>query len=365
MNPYTIYGDVTCGKTLHQFMDALKQPYVVSGSLMPDAHYGYSLPIGSAVMTEGAVVPAWVGYDIGCGVTAWRFNIKKDVILPHLQDIYNDIMAEIPVGGAIHDKADSSKFLNHKMEGLSKYMQGLYDDKAILGLGTLGGGNHFIELGSDGDDNICLTIHSGSRGFGHSVATYHMANAADSVKPLEGHFAYTKDEDIRLYMEDVSFTTWFAQLNRYRMALRVRDIVARYSVPLSHTSIANCVHNEVTAVIANRYIHRKGSTMAMENQPVLIPANMRDGVIIGAGLGNKGSLFSCSHGAGRLLSRSEAKLQLTQSDFEKAMTGIVCNLEGKLDEAPDAYKDIGDVMNAQSLNVRVVDLITPLINIKG
>lgn len=365
MKPYTIYGDVTCGKTLSQFMDALKQPFVVSGSLMPDAHAGYSLPIGGVMLTEGAVVPAWVGYDIGCGVTAWRFNIKKDKIMEHLQNIYTDICEEIPLGGAINDKASDSKFLNHKIDSLSPVMRELFNEKAVRGLCSLGGGNHFIEIGFDKEDNVCLTIHSGSRGFGHSVATHHMTKAAGSSKPLEGHFAYTESVDIAEYMADVSFTTWYAQLNRYRMALRVKDILTRYTMPLSINSIANCVHNDVTEVLSKRFIHRKGATIAMENQTVLIPANMRDGVIVGVGLGNRGSLFSCSHGAGRALSRSEAKKTLNADDFKQSMSGIVCCVDGKIDEAPDAYKNIDEVMNSQSLNVQMTDRLIPLINVKG
>ncbi len=370
MKPYVIFGDVTCGVTLGQFMEAMKQEYTEAGALMPDAHAGYSLPIGSAVMTKGAVYPAWVGYDIGCGVTVSRTNLnKEDFYKVDLREIRNEILKVVPVGYNIFDTAgDESSFLLHKLTQLKKSTQDIYysgNNKAGRSMGTLGGGNHFIEIGFDGEGCINISVHSGSRGFGHDVASYHMAKAANSDRPKEGHFPYTNVEDISDYIRDVSFCQWYATLNRYRIISAVDSVLTKFCGSHTRNVVCNVSHNTLSAVNGGKFIHRKGAIEAISDTVAPIPANMRDGVYIVRGKGNVDSLISASHGAGRVLSRNQAKEVITNEDFAKDMVGIVCDTSGKTDEAPAAYKPINEVMAAQESCVELIDIIKPIINIKG
>jgi tRNA-splicing ligase RtcB len=317
-------------------------------------------------MTEDAVVPAWVGYDIGCGVTSTRLNLKLEEFIVDYEELRKAILEVVPVGFNIHTEAQDNLFLSHKLSVLKhEHMDKLYDAKALRSIGTLGGGNHFIEIGVDEDGYICITVHTGSRGFGHAVASYHMAKAAGSDKPKEGHYPYTKPEDIQTYLKDIKFTTWFAQMNRYRILSRVQECISNMVHPCNRDIIANVPHNTVTEVGGGMYVHRKGATEAALGQTTVIPANMRDGVYICVGKGDVEAIVSASHGCGRTMSRAQAKQLITNEKFKAQMGAIVCDTSGKTDEAPDAYKNIHEVMKAQSSCVKVVNFIRPLINVKG
>lgn len=370
MKPYKIFADNIDPKALDQFYDAMKQDFVVQGALMPDAHLGYSLPIGAVIATKDVVVPAWVGYDIGCGMCAvpTTFDAKELVGLK-ADSVYDAILRAIPVGFNHHKTAQCWP----KYETLNKtpMLKDIFEgaDSGFRQLGTLGGGNHFIEIGVDETEIVWIIIHSGSRNIGHKTATYYMKLASGSDKAKEGHYFFKVDtqQEMSYYM-DAKFCQEFALANRTAMLYKIEE--AMNSIVPGHlwmTKLINRNHNHVEWHQKSQcYIHRKGATHAEEGMLGVIPGNMRDGSFIVRGHGNPASLSSSSHGAGRVLGRKEAKRVLSEGDFELQMKGIKANVGAStLDESPGAYKDIFEVMELQKDLVTVIAHVKPLINIKG
>ena len=241
-------------------------------------------------------------------------------------------------------------------------------------LGTLGSGNHFIEVGEDGKDTW-VVVHSGSRGPGHKIASYYMAKAADSDRPKEGHYGFeAATADGQGYLAAVDWASSFAQINRHMMACRV--LAAVYLalgrsdmdyVLLPQDSVVNWTHNHIE-VRDGRYIHRKGATASDVGQLGVIPGNREDGSFLVRGKGNPDALWSSSHGAGRVMSRGEAKRTLDPNEerAQLAKAGVVADPErGLLDESKRAYKNIYEVMELQKDMVEVLAHIRPIINIKG
>ncbi|RMG25307.1 MAG: RtcB family protein [Methanobacteriota archaeon] len=373
------------GKALAQFYDAMSCHFVTRGALMPDAHAGYSLPIGAVVATHGHIVPSWVGYDIGCGMCAMQTSFDKIDVQDHAEDIFRMIYDTIPVGFKINgtfnlvsDKAKS--FVSETMGGSplsDKAVHDIVEKKNWKhALGSLGGGNHFIEIGYDDDDKVWIVIHSGSRGVGHGIASHYMKVASNSQKAKEGHYSlrfYSKEG--QKYFMDMNWALEFALANRMEMMERVLNAVRSFcdegKVERDFHEVINRNHNHAV----ERYmdgehviIHRKGATHAEAGMYGVIPGNMRDGSFIVRGKGNSDALFSSSHGAGRVLGRKQAKKDLDAQSFKSDMErhGIIARTdEGVLDESPDAYKDIFSVMEMQKELVDVVKRIRPLINVKG
>jgi tRNA-splicing ligase RtcB len=368
MKPHTIYSDAIEGKALAQFHDALKQPWAVKGALMPDAHVGYSLPIGAVVATEGVVVPAWVGFDIGCGMLAVKTSFEIDAVRSHAKGIFDRIYRNVPTGFA-HNKRDDPWAAGEALPR-SAALQAMLDRKGMADLHSLGGGNHFIELGGDESAGMWIVIHSGSRNLGHSVATHYMKLAAGDGRAREGHYALREDsQEGRNYIEDLAFCLEYALENRMGMVSRIEAAVQgeiRTGKVLWETAI-NRNHNHAEKN-DGLWIHRKGATHAEKGMMGVIPGNMRDGSFIVRGKGNEAALCSSSHGAGRVMGRAEAKRTLDMSTFRKEMEdrGIQARIENAtLDEAASAYKDIFSVMAMQRDLVDVVHHIKPMINIKG
>lgn len=365
--------------TLSQFDHCCEQDFVVAASLMPDAHSGYVAPIGSVLLSEGYVVPAWVGYDIGCGMIAMRF-VGEDLlekVKKNSSVIYKLVKKTIPMGtgGVNHIQDISEKTKEEFKVLLHKFKEGSYNDevykflknKALSHLGSLGSGNHFIELG-EADDELWLVIHSGSRGVGHKVAQYYMKQSAGKERGFEATHPLEVDSQLgKEYLNILGFGLDFALLNRLEMAYKVRDILREvFEMPgLDFELWVNKNHNH--AILENgKYIHRKGATPAKRGEKGVIPANMRDGCFLVEGLGNKDFLESSSHGAGRVLSRTEARKVIGMDEFKLSMKGIVGTVsKATLDEAPQAYKNIYDVMEAQKQSVKIVRQIRPIINWKG
>ena len=179
MKPHVIYSDAIDGKAMSQFFDALKQEWVVKGALMPDAHAGYSLPIGAVVATEGVVLPSWVGFDIGCGMLAVQTSFDAEPVRAHAKGIFNRIYRDVPTGFSHNKRADP--WVAGEALPSSKAVQGILKHKGMGDLHSLGGGNHFIELGADESGQVWIVIHSGSRNLGHSVATHYMKVASREV----------------------------------------------------------------------------------------------------------------------------------------------------------------------------------------
>lgn len=366
--PYKIYSNAIEGKALSQFFDAMKLDCVVQGALMPDAHAGYTLPIGAVVACDGMVFPSYVGYDIGCGVCAIPTAFDAREIRANAKAIFDQIYRDIPTGFAHNAKAEDWSPVD---DSVSDFVQ-----KEIIGtgapekqLGTLGGGNHFVEIGEDEAGTAWIVIHSGSRNIGHKIATHYMKLASGTGKASEGHFGLRTDSDAgREYIADLAFGLDFALANRRTMLMRAEKTIARYvSGGAYWEHIVNRNHNHCE-LKDDLWIHRKGATHAEDGMMGVIPGSMRDGSFIVRGKGNPESLCSSSHGAGRVMGRKEAKERLDMDVFraEMAERGIQARVDaGTLDESAGAYKDIFEVMAMQRDLVEVIHHIKPLINIKG
>jgi tRNA-splicing ligase RtcB len=372
---YKIYGEHDIDPNAIKQMDsAMELDFVIAGALMRDAHFGYSLPIGGVVATDNEVVPAWVGYDIGCGMCAVQTTFSLGEVEFHAEEIFEAIYKHVPVGFKHNDKPCQWREFAEMPK--TAFLQKMFWDKGGLKqLGTLGGGNHFIEIGHDEDLHVWIIVHSGSRNVGHSVATQYMKEASykhtDKFKAKEGHYWF--DATSRLgtdYLKDMNLCLAFALKNREYILDRVET--AMHSV-IGHKdgmlwdTLINKTHNHIEFVGDGfGYIHRKGATQAYEGTEGVIPGNMRDGAFIVRGLGNEESLFSSSHGAGRVLGRKQAKEILDLEVFTSEMDGIVAKVtEGTKDESPMAYKDIFAVMHDQKDLVEIVHHIKPIINVKG
>lgn len=362
-----IYAEVLEEEAMNQFNSAMEQDFVVSGALMPDAHTGYSLPIGAVVATDGVVLPAWVGYDIGCGMCALRLDgIDADEVKENSKEIFDLIYKYIPVGFNINQKSKE-----YSLEGLTeKGKEVAIMKKHDLALGSLGGGNHFIEVGSDGQENVWIVIHSGSRGVGHGLATHYMKTAHPDGKCKEGHFGFSVDsQEGKDYIQDLAWCLDFALANRKEMIERVVNAITEAleisCYELDFSELINRNHNHAVER-DGLWIHRKGATHAEDGMMGVIPGNMRDGSFIVRGKGNPDSLYSSSHGAGRVLGRKEAKRVLSLDEFKETMGDVQALIEDStLDESPFAYKNIFEVMALQSDLVDVVAHVRPIINIKG
>jgi len=350
-------------EAMRQFESAMDQPFSVKGALMPDAHAGYSLPIGAVVATDGMILPSWVGYDIGCGMCALPTTFTKDDIVLNSDKIFKSIYRSIPTGFNHNKKrSDWDEIPEHTAIGKE-----IFDKNGFNQLASLGGGNHFIEIGYDENNQIWIIIHSGSRGIGHAIATYYMKLASGDGKAREGHFAFSvKSDEGKDYIKDMNFCLAFALENRKQMIARVeREIACCCEGEGDWNNLINRNHNHAEAK-DGLWIHRKGATHAEEGMMGVIPGNMRDGSFIVKGKGNPDSLWSSSHGAGRVLGRKEAHKKLNLSDFKETMKGITAKVENTtLDESPLAYKNIFEVMELQKDLVEVLHHIKPMVNIKG
>ena len=416
--------------TRQQFEHCVSQDYVLAASLMPDAHSGYVAPIGSVIITKDYIVPSWVGYDIGCGMIACKIegtNNLLEKIEKNKEGIYKIINKVIPMGEGNYNHIQniSQETKNKFKELLIKFKENPFDEevyrylknKSLSHLGTLGGGNHFIEISKDTNDNVWLIIHSGSRGIGHTVATKYMKKASNTEKEFEATYPL-KDtsQEGKEYLNILEFGLAFALLNRLEMAHKIenalktlidKQIKLELWTNKTHNHI-ECVirkeanarritktklqthpesesesvvtslktHSESESLVSSHqsesdsesavYVHRKGATPAKRGERGVIPGNMRDGCFLVEGLGNKEFLESSSHGAGRKMSRKEARDSISLEDFKKSMKGITATIiEKTRDEAPHAYKNIFDVMEAQNNSVKVLSHLKPLINWKG
>ncbi|MFA4953001.1 MAG: RtcB family protein [Candidatus Pacearchaeota archaeon] len=365
-------------EALKQFKDCYSQDFVLTAALMPDAHVGYAAPIGAVLVTKGKIVPAWVGFDIGCGLIAVRIKGKNilEKVKKDIEEIYTEANMKIPMGvGEYNQESNITEKTKKEFEKLLKRFESREHDKNILQflkstakkhLGTLGGGNHFIELGFYKKE-LWLIIHSGSRGIGHRVATKYMIKASGSKTDYEKTFPLDVNSQLgKEYLNILDFGLEYALLNRMEMSYKIIEVLEKVLGEKLKTELwTNKNHNH--AVLEDgKYIHRKGATPAKKGERGIIPGNMRDGSFLVEGLGNPKFLNSSSHGAGRTLSRTSAKKNITMEDFKKSMLGIRGTISEKtLDEAPMAYKNINDVMNAQKKSVKIIKHIQPIINWKG
>ncbi len=366
--PVTLFTSKVEPSALDQFYSAMKQEFSVKGALMPDAHTGYTLPIGGVIATKDFILPSWVGYDIGCGLCALPTNFSAGDIRKNADSIYRQIYLNIPTGFN-NNKRDSD--WEYRSFPCSETVTRLFEKNGLKQLGSLGSGNHFIEIGEDETNKVWIIIHSGSRNLGHSVATHYMKLASKDGKAREGHFGFRTDSDKgEDYINDMSFCLAFALENRRQMINRILDIL-HSELPHSKRTknsddqLINRTHNHVEFK-EGLWIHRKGATHAEEGMLGVIPGNMRDGSFIVEGKGNPESLWSSSHGAGRVMGRRQAKKKLSLKEFKATMKGIKSKATLQtIDESPFAYKDIFEIMDLQKNLVRVLHRVKPIINIKG
>lgn len=348
-----------------QFDKCCEHPAFRKGALMPDAHGGYDAPIGGVFALKDWVVPSWVGYDIGCGMCAINLGIKKENLSDYkLQELHTLIHKYVPCGDKMHgDEKLFDMKINRKSEAIR---ESFANRKVALQYGTLGNGNHFLELSTDTKGDVWVVIHSGSRGFGHGVGTYWLKKQKENANI--GFYLHSKEG--KQYVEDLETCLEYALGNRLTMLKQtIKAIEEVYSLtlnPIEETFI-NRNHNHMD-ISHDLCIHRKGATHAEDGMFGVIPANMRDGSFIIKGKGNEESLWSSSHGAGRKMSRTEANNTLSLDEFKEQMNGIVGDVsQSTLDEAPNAYKNIYDVMQVQVDNnmLEIVEHIKPFLNIKG
>jgi len=363
-----IFSDNIDGKTLNQFYESMDHDWTVQGALMPDAHLGYDMPIGGVISTHGVIVPSWVGYDIGCGMCAVKISVKKENIYKFSNEIFNEIYKVIPVG------------FKHRTEPIgwnvpvnsTDWFKEMFDENnGLCQLGTLGGGNHFIEIGYDENDEVWIIVHSGSRNVGHKTASHYM-----KIEKLnQNKKGWRKALDVESkngldYIRDMEACLQFALENRLIMISKVNIVINNVidkfiKSELDYTSLINRNHNHAEEK-GGVWIHRKGATHADAGMLGVIPGNMKDGSFIVKGLGNPDSLYSSSHGAGRIYSRRQAKEQLNFDDFNNEMEGITAKItKSTLDESKGAYKDIFKVMDDQKDLVKIIHYVKPIINIKG
>ena len=366
-------------ETMKQFNDCVKCDFVVKGALMPDAHLGYVAPIGSVLVTKDFIVPSWVGYDIGCGMTSAHIK-GKDMIkkIKEKQDeIFEEVKRRIPMGkGEINNpKQVTKKTKEDYAEMIEQFKKGAYhkeilqflEGKAIRHIGSLGDGNHFIEVGVDDQGEAWVTVHSGSRGVGYKVAEKYMKKVAGTDKEYEATHPIHKDSELgKEYLNVLDFGLKFALRNRLEMIERViLSLEKVLGEKIEFELWTNKNHNH--AIPENGlFIHRKGATPAKKDERGVIPGNMRDGCFLVEGLGNPDFIESSSHGAGRKLSRKDSKEEFSMDEFKKSMEGIKGTVtEGTLDESPMAYKDVFDVMEKQKESVKIIKHLKPIINWKG
>jgi tRNA-splicing ligase RtcB len=367
-------------------------------AVMPDAHAGKGSTVGTVIATKGAIIPAAVGVDIGCGMCAVKLPFKINVLGgdEFLKQLRHSIERAVPVGtytnNTITDNV-AKQFLalgDVSETAKSKMRTGILD-KAVKSIGTLGGGNHFIEICKDEENNAWIMLHSGSRNIGKCLAEIHIDKAKDLMKQ---YFISLPDDDLAYLVQnthefkeyhDLNWAQNFAMANRNEMMDRVLEQVYRHVYTSSslydwsyqlRTDLMdkrlfriNCHHNYTSLEHhqgKNVYVTRKGAVSACEGEFGIIPGSMGTGSFIVQGLGNSDSFCSCSHGAGRKMSRTKARKTFTVKDLEEQTSGVECRKDSEvLDEIPGSYKDINEVMNNQSDLVKPIYTLKQLICIKG
>jgi tRNA-splicing ligase RtcB len=369
-----------------QAKNIAEHPWLVGNvCLMPDTHEGYGMPIGGVVALENAICPNMVGVDIGCGMLAVETNLtditidQLKAILGGSKDNKGGIRANIPLGFDHHKKdVDHPLFETPIWDDTIVCKQ--EKDSARRQLGTLGGGNHFIEIQRGDDGHIWFMIHSGSRNLGYKVAKYYNDKAVelckfwkhDTIVQNELAVLPKGTEEFEAYLREMNLCLEFAYENRQMMAKVIYDEFKRVIPEVAIVNQINIHHNY--ASIEHHYnrdvwVHRKGATLARSNTTGIIPGSQGTNSYIVQGLGNEASLCSCSHGAGRKMSRKKAQESLNLEEEKRKMDekGILHAIRGKsdLDEAAGAYKDIDTVMEEQKDLVTILVKLSPLAVVKG
>jgi tRNA-splicing ligase RtcB (3'-phosphate/5'-hydroxy nucleic acid ligase) len=350
-------------------------------ALMPDVHLGKGALVGSVIATKDAVIPAAVGVDIGCGMAAIKTPFVAEQLEGKLKKIRLDIEAAIPLGFNQNKEVEKDASNWQGWTHFKDLHRGVQDvqGKAMKQLGSLGGGNHFIEVCLDTEDAVWLMLHSGSRNIGNRLAQCHISTAKELAKLAENRLpdpdlAYfiAGTPEFAAYWRDLQWAQNYARYNRDVMMARFKRIVEKHLAggkPIKPLLEVNCHHNYAEKEVhfgEDVYVTRKGAVRAREQDYGIIPGSMGAKSFIVKGKGNHASYCSCSHGAGRLMSRRKAKKQFSLDDLVTQTQGIECRKDGGvLDEIPGAYKPIDEVMNNQADLVEVVATLKQVVCVKG
>lgn len=345
-------------------------------ALMPDAHMGKGACVGSVIASDGAVVPSLVGVDIGCGMFAARTNLNAKDLPDSLREIRLAIEAVVPVGHESHKYARNPRLNPEDLTVYDELPRQTYD-RIGKQVGTLGGGNHFVEICLDEHEQVWIMMHSGSRNIGKEVAERHIGKAKGLMKQMYinledqdlAYFAQGTDE-YQNYLNDVLWCQEYALRNRQAMFDNTFEALKTFFPQIKiEGDVTSCHHNYIS--LENHYgknviVTRKGAIRAREGDLGIIPGSMGTKSYIVRGLGNKESFCSCSHGAGRTMSRSEAKRVFTVDDLKAQTEGVECRKDaGAIDEIPGAYKDIDTVMENQKDLVEILYTLKQVMCIKG
>lgn len=371
--------------TLEQAKVTSNMPFIFPHlALMPDAHLGKGATVGSVIPTYKAIIPAAVGVDIGCGMIAVQTQWKKQQVIEKdiLEKLRHSIERVIPLsmGKFNHVIAETATEKLKELDEIAIRTRKDYDEFASnwrLQLGTLGSGNHFIEVSYDENDDVWLFLHSGSRGVGNKIAMKHIKIAQEQMEKWyidlpDRDLAYLVEgtEEFNDYIEDLYWAQKFALLNRQEMMDRVKREIEYYmKEEIQHRKVINCHHNfTVKEKVFGRdvWLSRKGAIEATEGTWGLIPGSMGTESYVVTGKGDKMSFASSPHGAGRVYSRSAARKQFTKEDLQKAMKGIEYrDTDAFIDEIPGAYKDVNVVIKDAENLVKVEYTLKQLLNVKG
>lgn len=372
---------------LRQAKNVAKHPCVVNRvALAPDAHAGFGVPIGCILAADNAVIPNAVGVDIGCSMTACRTNMQAaDVSRETLRAIVGTtqgrktgIYAAIPVGVNHHKEKQTHRIFEDTARWQNTRVCCHEYESAQYQLGTMGGGNHFIELQADEEGTLWYMIHSGSRNLGNKVGTYYNKLAAELCSKFRQHevvknnlsFLPAGTEEYELYVREMQLCMDFARANHEKMQELLQEVLRAHIPGIEFAEGLYTRHNYAALENhdgRNLWIHRKGAVLAREGMQAIIPGSQGTASYIVEGLGNPRSFCSASHGSGRVMSRTQAQQQLSLAAEQERMKNIVHDMreQSQLDEAPSAYKDIEEVIQQEADLVRPVVRLHPLAVVKG
>ena len=373
---------------LQQLRNVATLPWVKGLAVMPDVHYGKGATVGSVIAMEGAVCPAAVGVDIGCGMSAVKTSLTANDLPGDLSRLRSQVEKAIPVGRGMHESPVDAERLSGfsgsganwsdfwgRFDGLAESVK-FRRERAEKQMGTLGSGNHFVEICTDTDGSVWLMLHSGSRNIGKELAEYHIGEAQQLP-----HNQGLIDRDLAVfisgtpqmtaYRNDLFWAQEYARNNRAVMMALLKDVIRKEfkKAKPAFEPVISCHHNYVAEEQyegMDLLVTRKGAIRAGSGDYGIIPGSMGTGSYIVRGLGNPDSFQSASHGAGRKMSRNAAKKQFSAGDLAKQTRGVECRKDsGVVDEIPGAYKPIEQVMEQQRDLVEVVAKLRQVVCVKG
>ena len=374
------------GGAMQQLRNVATLPWIKGLAVMPDVHYGKGATVGSVIAMQGAVCPAAVGVDIGCGMSAVKSSLTADDLPGDLSRLRSKIEQAIPVGRGMHDNpVDPGRLHGFRTTGWDDFwgwFGGVAEavkfrqERAVKQMGSLGSGNHFIEFCLDDEGAVWLMLHSGSRNIGKELAEYHIGQARglphnqDLIdRDLAVFIADTPQ--MAAYRHDLFWAQEYAKYNRAIMMSLFQDVVRKEFVKARPVfePVISCHHNYVAEEgyeDMDLLVTRKGAIRAGHGDYGIIPGSMGTGSYIVRGLGNEASFNSASHGAGRKMSRNQAKKRFSTQDLEEQTRGVECRKDsGVVDEIPGAYKPIEKVIDQQRDLVEVVARLKQIVCVKG